>query len=97
MCQTGVTIDGALILTEGSDHKNLATRHFVRQRHASHAAQGLQSGGEDVVTELLGGGGDTHIIEDSRVVITQTVTRKLSENGDHEYLGHSPSSMVRGE
>jgi len=58
----------------------------VAGKHLIHrGSPACQSDEDDMVEE-------THV--DDRVEVSETVTRELTKDGDHENLSHSPSTIV---
>lgn len=82
---------------ESTDDEHLAAGHAISHGDGGQGTNGGDDGVEDVVGELLGGAGDTNIFEDDGVEVTETIAGELTEDGDHEHLGHAPAAVVGHE
>lgn len=82
---------------EGTDNEHRAAGHPISHGHSGQGTNSGDDGIEDVVGELLGGAGDTNVLEDDGVEVTETVAGKLAKDGDHEHLGHAPAAAVGHE
>ena len=82
---------------EGTDDADLAAGHLIGHGDGSQGTDGGNDGVENVVGELLGGTGDTDVLENGGVEVAETVAGELTEDGDHEHLSHTPAAVVGQE
>lgn len=82
---------------EGTDDEHLAAGHAIGHGDGGQGTDGGDDRVEDVVGELLGGAGDTNVLEDDSVEVTETVAGELAEDGNHKHLGHAPAAVVGHE
>jgi len=84
-------------LTKGTSDEDLSTGHAIGKGSSGNRGEGRDDGVGEIVTELTGDRGDTEVVVDDGVEVTETVTRELTKDGDHEDLGHPPSPGVSEE
>ena len=83
--------------TKSTPDQNLPTGHAIGKGDGGPSPDGRNDGVDQVHQQLHGAGGVAQGVVDGGVKVTQTVTRPLTEDGDHHDLEETPATAVGEE